>query len=445
MDSTVLNKSLKKDFMKYVSLGLLSMMGMSLFILADTFFIANGVGTVGIAALNIVLPMINIYNGLGWMFGVGGATLYAVAKGRGHLEEGRQNFTLTVIVAFVTSILFSVICLIFTDSILSFLGANSQIFEMSKGYYIIVMGFSPFFIMNNMFITFLRNDNNPKLAMAGMLIGGLFNIILDYIFVFPMELGLQGAALATVTSPIVSMIILSFHLKSKERKIAFTKLSFQLKKVKEIFSIGFSSFLNEFSSALVMFLFNIVILQLMGNVGVSAYGIIANLNIVAIALFTGIGQGFQPLVSLYHGARDSKAVRKLLRYSLLTSVLFGVVFFVLGTLFTSEIVALFNSEQNKLLQQLAEQGINLYFISFLMTGFNFVVIYFMSAVEKARPSYIISLLRGLILIFPVLFIMANAIGIVGVWLTMPIVELLTMIVAVPIIVIYVQYFLQVDG
>lgn len=442
MDRTIMNEPLKKTFMKYVSLGIFSMMGVSLFILADTFFIANGVGSHGIAALNIVLPMINIFNGLGWMLGVGGATLYSIAKGKGKLEEGRQNFTFTVVIGLITSILFSVVCLTFSDSILKFLGANEQIFEMSKNYYMIVLFFSPLFILNNMFITFLRNDNNPKLAMVALLTGGLCNIILDYIFIFPLGWGLTGAALATATSPAVSMLISLFHLKNEKRKLAFSKFSFQLKKVKEIFSVGFSAFLNEFSSALVMFLFNIVILQLVGNIGVSAYGIVANMNIVVIAIFTGIGQGFQPLVSTYHGAREKETVKKVLKYGLLTSLIFGIVFFGLGLIFTEQIVALFNSEQDPVLAELAHNGIILYFISFLFTGVNFTVIYFMSAVEKARPSFAISLLRGLILIFPVLFVMANSIGLTGVWLTMPVVEILTMLVAIPIIVRYTRHFLQ---
>lgn len=442
MDQTIMNEPLKKTFMKYVSLGIVSMMGVSLFILADTFFIANGVGSQGIAALNIVLPMINIYNGLGWMLGVGGATLYSIAKGKDKLEEGRQNFTLTVVVGLITSVSFSILCLTFSDPILRFLGANEQIFDMSKNYYMIVMLFSPLFILNNMFITFLRNDNNPKLAMVALLTGGLCNIILDYIFIFPFGWGLTGAALATATSPAVSMLLSLFHLKSEKRKLAFSKFSFQLKKVKEIFSVGFASFLNEFSSALVMFLFNIVILQLVGNIGVSAYGIVANMNIVVIAIFTGIGQGFQPLVSTYHGAREKETVKKVLKYSLLTSIIFGVVFFALGFTFTEEIVALFNSEQNPVLADLAHRGIVLYFISFLFTGVNFTVIYFMSAVEKGRPSFVISLLRGLVLIFPVLFVLANSMRLTGVWLTMLIVEILTMLIAIPIIVRYTRHFLQ---
>lgn len=437
----ILDQPIKKSFISNVVFGMLSMAGTSLFILADTFFVANGVGADGIAALNIVLPMVNLFNGIGWMLGVGGATLYSIEKGRGNLEEGRINFTFTVVLALVVSLLFSAITLGFMDPILSFLGASGSIYSMSKSYYSIIMLFAPLFILNNTYITFLRNDNNPKLAMFALIIGGIMNIILDYIFIFPLNMGLRGAAIATAVSPAVSLLLSSLHLRNKERELAFRPISKQWKKIGEIFSIGFPSFLNEFSSAVVMFLFNIVLLDLVGNIGVSAYAIIANMNIVVIALFTGMGQGFQPLVSVFHGARRTDKVKKVLKYALVTTASFGVLFFMFGLLFPDVIVSLFNNEQNQQLAELAIPGLRLYFSSFLFTGINFAMIYFMSAVERARPSLIISLLRGLLLIVPVIYLMTQLFGVTGVWLTMLIVELITLGVSLYVLYTYNKYFL----
>jgi len=425
----ILDQPIKKAFITNVLFGALSMAGTSLFILADTFFVANGVGADGIAALNIVLPMVNIFNGLGWMLGVGGATLYSVEKGRDRLEEGRATFTFTIVLSLIIALLFSVISLGFTDSILNILGANGPIFAMSKSYYTTILLFAPLFIMNNVYITFLRNDNNPKLAMIALVSGGVLNIILDYIFIFPLNMGLQGAALATAVSPTVSMVVSTLHLKNKERELEFRPIAGQWKKITDIFSIGFPSFLNELSSAIVMFLFNIVLLQLVGNIGVSAYAIIANMNIVVIALFTGIGQGFQPLVSIFHGARREDKIKKVLKYALITTISFGTLVFAIGLFFPDTIVSLFNSNQNQQLAALAVPGLRLYFASFLFTGINFTVIYFMSAVERARPSLIISLLRGALLIIPVILIMTNLFGVTGVWLTMAVVEIITVMVA----------------
>lgn len=442
MKQQIRDESIKKTFLTNVLFGMLSMAGTSLFILADTFFVANGVGADGIAALNIVLPMVNTFNGLGWMLGVGGATLYAIEKGRGYIEEGQANFTFTIVLSLIVALIFSGTTLFFTDSILSFLGANGPLFNMAKDYYTLLMLFAPLFILNNVYITFLRNDHNPKLAMAALLIGGLMNIILDYIFIFPLNMGLRGAALATVVSPGVSLIISTLHLKNSERQLFFRPIAMQWRKIRRVFSIGFPAFLNEFSSAVVMFLFNSVLLRLVGNIGVSAYAIIANMNIVAIALFTGVGQGFQPLVSIFYGAGKRKSIKKVLKYALITTGTLGVVFFGIGLLFSENIVTLFNNQQNKQLTELAIPGLKLYFSSFLFTGINFAVIYFMSAVERSRPSLIISLLRGLLLIFPVLFLMTKGFGVTGVWLTMFVVEGLTLILSLFILRTYRKYFLN---
>lgn len=436
------NQTIKKNFFTNVSLGMLSMMGTSLFILADTVFIANGVGADGIAALNIVLPMVNIFNGLGWMLGVGGATLYSIEKGRRNIEKGNKQFTFTLLLSLVIAGLFTLGTLLFSDTILNFLGASGHIFGLSKSYYSVIMLFTPLFILNNVYITFLRNDHNPKLAMAALLIGGLMNIILDYIFIFPLNMGMRGAALATAVSPAVSLLICSLHLKNKERKLKFAPLSLRWENITRIFSIGFPSFLNEFSSAVVMFLFNIVLLRLIGNIGVSAYAIIANMNIIAIALFTGVGQGFQPLVSGFHGANQREEMKKVLKYALITTGVLGIAFFVIAILFAEPIISVFNNEANQQLVQLAVPGLILYFSSFLFTGTNFTAIYYMSAVERPRPSLIISLLRGLLLIFPVLFGMTNWLGVTGVWLTMLVVELLTLGVSMYALWIYQKRYLQ---
>lgn len=435
------NQSLFKIFMKYTSLAVMSMLGISLFILADTYFIANGVGADGIAALNIVLPVVNTTHGIGWMIGVGGATLFSISKGRKDYQKAQSQFSFTIVIALVISFIFCLVTLMFADTILGFLGASGHIFAMSKSYYMVLVAFSPAFIITDTVISFLRNDNNPSLAMISLLIGGLFNVVFDYLFIIQLNMELFGSAVATVISPIITLLLSSLHLKHTDRQLAFRKFKANINDIKRIFSIGFSSFLNEFSSALVMFLFNIVILQIAGNIGVSAYGIIANINIMAMVIFAGIGQGFQPLVSIYYGQREKDTLKKLLKYGLILSTAFGLFFFVIGFVFSESIVSLFNNEQNPQLAQLAETGLRLYVLSFLIAGVNFTTIYFMAAVEKARPSLIVALLRGLLLILPVLLVMAHLMQITGVWLTMLVVESITMLFSVIILKSYYKRYL----
>lgn len=406
---------------------------MSLFILADTFFIANGVGSDGIAALNIVLPVINIIHGIGWMFGVGGAALFSIALGKGEVFKAKQYFSRTILLVVIISFIFACLALLFSQPLIYLLGARGQIIDMSLAYYQIVVGCSPFFIMNNVMISFLRNDNSPQLATKALLTGGLFNIIMDYLLIFPLGMGLSGAAIATGVSPIIGLLVSSFHWRNPKRIISFEKVSLEFNQLKVIVKIGFSSFLNEFSSAFVMFLFNIVLLHLAGNIGVAAYGIIANMNIIVIAIFTGLGQGLQPLASVAYGRGDRKNLKKTLRHGLCLALVFALLFLVVIFAWAPEITDLFNAENNVQLAKIANQGLRLYFLSYPFTAINFVVIFFMSAIEKAKASFVPSTLRGVILIPPFLWLLTYLFELQGVWLTMLGVDFASFLVSIYVI------------
>ena len=433
-------QSTQSLFFKYVSLAVLSMAGQSLFILADTFFIALGVGAEGIAALNIVLPIVNIVTGLGWMFGVGGSTLFTIEQSVGKVKNSQETFSFTCLVTLLFGFFLALIFLLFKNPILSLLGSNPEFHTMSSAYYSVYTAFTPIFMLSFMMIGFLRNDHSPHLATVALLCGGLLNIILDYIFIFPLGWGLAGAALATCMSPILSLLICSIHFRKKDRQLKWQSPKGQMKKLRPILSNGFSSFMNEFSSALVMFVFNRVILNMVGTIGVSAYAVIANMNIIVIAILTGIGQGFQPLISEFYGAKQNQEGQEAFRLGLWTYLLVGFLFALIGVIFPEQMVGIFNSQNNLQLTEIAVPGLTLYFTSFAFTGFNFFVINYAAAVNDGRLSMLISLLRGLILILPVLLVMGQWMDLQGVWLTMTVVELLTALVSLSFVFYYQKSF-----
>ncbi|SFQ03926.1 putative efflux protein, MATE family [Desemzia incerta] len=431
MKSTeLINQPLHKSFIHYVSLSLFSMLGLSLYILADTFFIANGVGQDGLTALNLVIPVYNVLNGLGLMLGMGGATLYAISQGKNEREESRQIFTSTLIIGTGSGIIFTVLGLLFIDPLLQMLGATGNILPLAKNYFGIILLFSVFFVVNNIVVCFVRNDGNPQLAMTGMLVGSLANIVLDYLFIFPLEMGMEGAALATATSPIISLLILTFHKPFPKRQLAFSTVNWKINPFLSTLSIGFPSFITEFSSGLVIFMFNIVILELSGNVGVAAYGIIANISLVCVAIFTGIGQGIQPIVSVNFGAKKHTNIIHLMTYGFSTALILGILFYGIGLVYSDTITQWFNSENDAVLAAITKKGIALYFMAFLFMGLNIVSIAFFSAVAKPKQSFILSLLRGLILVIPLLFILSSFFGLTGVWLTLPFTEGLTLLLTI---------------
>ena len=287
----------------------------------------------GIAALNIVLPMVNVFNGIGWMFGIGGATLFAIALGKKHFEDANRLFNMTFMFTIIGSIIFAASTSLFSEPILRFLGANEGTYSLAKSYYDILMFFSPLFMVNFVFISFLRNDNNPRLCddCDANWRASEYRIRL-YLYI-PFTNGVKRNGNATVFSPITSILVATLHWHRIDHHLHFNKLSMQIKKLKDIVSLGFSSFFNEFSSAVVMFLFNIVLLRLVGNIAVSAYAIIANINIIVIALFTGLGQGFQPLASKFLGQGNSKELKHVLKLALIAAVFLSLIIFGIGIFF----------------------------------------------------------------------------------------------------------------
>lgn len=421
-----------KDFAKYSSLNVLGMLGLSCYILADTFFVSKGLGANGLTALNLAIPIYSFIHGSGLMIGMGGGTKYSIQKSRNEKCAANRTFSNTVFLAAGVAAFFVLIGIFFSGKIIKLLGADENVFEMSKTYLQVILLFAPTFIMNNVLLCFVRNDTSPQLSMAAMIGGSLSNVILDYVFIFPLKMGIFGAVFATGLAPFFSMIILSQHFIKKKNGFHFTKCRPDGKLAVGILSSGFPSLITEVSSGIVMIVFNYIIMKLQGNIGVAAYGVIANLSLVVIAIYTGIAQGIQPIISRNYGAGNYSDMRCILRYSLtavliLSGIIYACVFF--GA---PQIAAIFNSEQNVLLQSIAEDGLKLYFTACPFTGFNIIILVYFTSTEYTKPAHIISLLRGLVIIVPMAFLLSALWKTTGIWLALPFTELLVTIAAMEI-------------
>lgn len=289
---------------------------------------------------------------------------------------------------------------------------------------------APFFICNNLVLAFIRNDNNPQLAMKAMLFSSLFNIIFDYIFVFPLKMGMAGAALATVLSPVLSLLILSSHRKKANRRLVFKFTKLRIKTITRSAQLGLSSFLTEMSTGISILVFNQVLLSLSGDIAVAAYGILANILLVALALFTGVAQGVQPLISQATANKEMQKVFYYLHYGFKVSFILALLLYLIVLIFKIPIVAIFNSENNSALAELALNGLPLYFLALFGACFNIILSIFFAAVGKAKQSFIIALLRGYLLILPFVILLGKTFGLTGVWLSLPLSEGLTLVIAI---------------
>ena len=424
------------DFARYASLNVAGMIGLSCYILADTFFVSKALGANGLTALNLAIPVYNFINGSGLMIGMGGGTRYSILKGQKNDRAADQAFTAAVFLTAAIAAVFFLLGLTASGPLIRLLGADSTVYEMSRVYLQVILLFSPLFMLNNLLLCFVRNDGAPQRSMAAMIGGSLSNVVLDYVFMFPLGMGIFGAVLATGFAPVISMGILSpFFLKKRNRfrlrPVSPGGFSLQrffhggwLEQTGHILSSGLPSLITEVSSGIVIIVFNAVILGLQGNTGVAAYGVIANLSLVVIAIYTGIAQGVQPLMSGAHGTGEEGRVRIYLRYALMTMLLLSAAIYA-GVFFgAGGIAAIFNSEKNTLLQRIAETGLRVYFTGCVFAGFNIVLSVFFTSTEHALPAHILSLLRGFFIIIPAAFLLPLAFGMTGVWCAFPLTELL---------------------
>lgn len=418
------------EFVRYASLNVCGMIGLSVYILADTFFISKGLGANGLAALNLAIPIYSFIHGTGLMLGIGGATRYSIFKAQKDDALANRIFTNVLLTTGVLAILYMILGVFFSDEITRLLGADAAVTEMTNTYLKVILLFAPAFMLNNVVLAFVRNDGNPNLSMTAMLAGSLANILFDYIFIFPLGMGIFGAVLATGTAPLISLAILSRHFRNKTHGFHLVKTTMSPALIRSCISLGFPSLITEVSSGIVMIIFNKIILSLNGNVGVAAYGVIANLSLVLLSIYNGIAQGIQPIISREFGAGHPDSIRQTICYGIVTLLGVSAIIYGIITGFAHPITSAFNSEGNALLQQIAVPGLRIYFMAAPFVGFNIVISSYFTSIGKALPAQLISLLRGIFLIVPLAFLLAHIAGITGVWLTFPVTEAIVCILGI---------------
>ena len=421
--------NLTKQFFKYVSQNIFGLLGTSCYILADTYFIAQAAGTDGVTLLNLCLPIYNLIFAFGSMIGLGAATRYAILRAQGDARAQRY-FSNAIFSVCILAVPFMLVGIFRPDGLLRLMGGDADIVALGMNYARIFLMFTPFFMCNYVVASFVRNDGDPSLAMVATLSGSLFNVVFDYIFIFPMGLGLPGAALATAISPILSIAVCSAHFIRKSNTITFVRKAPSVRLLVQSCQLGISGFVGELSSGVTTTVFNFLLLRLAGNVAVAAYGVVANFALVATAIFNGVAQGAQPLVSQCYGKNEMAGARKLLLLGCgtalgLAALLYGVVF---G--YTDALTALFNSENSALMAEFAHSGMRIYFVGYFFAGCNIVAAGYLGAVNRPAEASITSLCRGMVAIVVCSLVLSALFGMNGVWAAFPVSEAITLALTV---------------
>lgn len=423
----LLEDDVRKIFFHYLLPSIGGMVGLSLYIFFDTMFVGQGVGSEGLAALSIAIPMYNVYNAIGLLLGVGGATVLSIYHGEKNYDKANEAFTISLIIAVILGVVLTLIQGMFIDELCYFLGATEKLFPLVKEYLEIMAKFTWAFILSGTMVAMVRNDKNPKLAMWAMLSGCISNIFLDWLFIIGFNMGMTGAIVATVMSPIITLLILSIHFLKKMNTIKLVKIKSDFSLSIRIIRNGMTSFILEVSGAIVIFAFNKAVFSLIGDIGLSAYSIIANINLICAAIFTGVAQAIQPIISINFGGKKTDRMNKSIKYAIITSIVLGIGFYIIGFIIPKPIVLIFNRDNIELMK-ITVNGIRLYFIAFLFMGVNISLVSYFQSIEKAKISIFSSLSRGIIFILIGLFLLPTAFSINGVWLTATFAEVITLII-----------------
>lgn len=421
-------ESVSKLFFRYLVPSICGTMVTSIYVLADTIIIGKGIGIDAMAALNIVLPLFNIFFGTGLLFGVGGSVLMSISRGKGDVQSGNCYFSVAVILNAITCIIYMILFLNFMEPIARFLGATNVTLPYVLEYSPYVIWGLGFFSFSSFLQTFIRNDGAPKLSMIAVIAGGISNVILDILFVFPMNMGMAGAAFASVLGSILTVCILLFHFRSKSNTLSFRLHGFSVSFIKQIFQNGFTSFLVEVSSGIVMFIFNLQILKYIGDIGISMYGVIANSAIVIICLCNGINQASQPIISVNHGAGLSDRIETVKKLGLKTSFFICSVPALLGLIMPNLFTYIFLNPNAKILS-LSPCAVRTYFTSFFVMGVNMFIIGYFQSTAKPHLSLLLCLARGCVLSILFVYLLPPIFGIIGIWASVPLAEFLTLAIA----------------
>ena len=413
--------SIRHKFAAYVSKDIFGMIGISAYVLADTFFIALAEGADGIAALNLVLPVYGLIYAVGAMIGAGAATRFAIDRVTRKESEGYLSEAVEWIL--IASVPFILIGAFFPERLLILLGATGNVIAAGTDYSRIFLLFTPLFMLNYAATSFTRNDADPTLSMAATIASSLFNIAGDYVLMFPLHLGMSGAALATALSPLLSISICMAHLKKPGNTLVLRICALSMRLL-SFCRIGVSAFVAEISGGFTTLIFNFLILGIAGNTGVAAYGVVANTAIVANSVFNGISQGAQPLLSDSCARGQNKETGRILRMAVLTALFFAVVISVFMLADAPAVSGVFNTEGDSALSAIAVPGLRIYFAGYVFAGFNIVCMGYFAATDRGREAFITSILRGFVIISLMAYTLSKVLGMNGIWLSFPVAEAL---------------------
>ena len=419
-----INKLLIKQAVP-ASIGILVM---SLNILIDTIFVGHWIGSIAIAAINVVLPVSFFIAALGMAIGVGGSSIISRALGANHLEKALKTFGNQMALTLTLTVSLAILGLMFTDSIILSFGGKGAIFDPAKIYYTIVLYGVPFLALCMMGNTVIRAEGKPKFAMYAMMIPSVSNLLLDYIFINVLDYGMQGAAWATTISYVICFLyILWFFLsKHSELKVGLHHFLLDIPIIKEIGSLGFVTLARQAMVSITYLFMNNILFNLGGEISVTAYAIVGRMLMFAMFPVLGIAQGFLPIAGFNYGARNYSRVRQTINTAIRDAAILATLVFIVLMVFPETITRMFTSDIEVIKQ--TPSDMRWVFAATPIIAIQLIGAAYFQAAGKAIPALLLTLTRQGIFFIPLILILPKFYGELGVWVSFPISDLLSTVV-----------------
>ena len=418
----MINKPIRPLYFKYLLAAFGSALVGAVYTLVDMAVIGQYAGPTGTAAIALVLPVWSFICSLGILTGIGGSVLYSNAKGESGTEKANAMFSAALIATAVLAVAIWLLMIFFDEPLLRFMGSDGELLDIGLEYLRPLKAAIPVFIFGQMLAAFLRNDNDPGLATFAVVFTSLVNMVGDYVLTFTFDMGVYGAALATTLSNLLSVCIMLTHFFGRKNTLRLVKPARLIRTCGRIFAIGFSVFFVDLAMGIMTMLYNKRILQLLSSDALSVFGAIASLTTVVQCCSYSIGQAAQPILSANFGARRMSRVRRVLKYGIVTSVLFGAFWTVVTMALPGTIIRLFMDATDSVVA-IAPAILRKYGIGYLFAPFTLFATYYFQSILKARTALGISLSRGLIVGGAMLYILPALFGPDSLWFAMPVAEI----------------------
>ena len=419
-----------KKLLKFVLPSIVMMIFTSIYGVVDGLFVSNFAGKTAFAAINLIMPILMGLSALGFMIGTGGSAIVAKTLGEGKEEKANEYFSMLVYVTAIGGVAVSILGMLLIRPIAVMLGATGELLADCVLYGRITFISFTAFMLQNVFQSFFVTAQKPKLGLKVIIIAGVTNMVLDYLFVGRFGFGLAGAAAATVCGEFIGGLFPIFYFARKNSSILkLGRPAFDGRILLKACSNGASEFMTNLSSSVVNSLYNLQLMSIAGENGVAAYGSIMYANFIFIAIFIGYSIGSAPIVSYHYGAGNHNELKNMFKKSLSLIGMWGVGLFVLSQIITTPLAKLFVGYDAKLFE-LTRHGFRIYFISFLINGFNIYGSAFFTALNNGVISAAISFLRTLLFQLAAVLVLPIFFGINGIWSAVTVAEAFTLCVTI---------------